>query len=349
MKHRYIAIIIALLSGASITLLLIPALLSNKQLWIVFFVSTTIIFILVWVFNEFIIFRDLHKLDMLIKKLAEDTELSEVAIHNLKMHQSQDLAHNITEYYNRKNKHLDELIKKADLRRQFIADVSHELKSPLFSAQGYVHTLLDGALHDKEVRTKFLKKAARNLDYLDVLIQDLLTLSQIESKAIRMFTDHFDMVALANEVLDDREPKAMRAEISLHCKYPKSPLIVHGDYNRITQVLTNLLNNGINYNKSGGSVIIKLEEKYNGILISVIDDGEGIDKIYHDKVFNRFFRIDKSRTVKKSTGLGLAIVKHILENHNSVINLESELGKGSTFSFLLPRDKVTTSATEENF
>ena len=346
MKHRIIAIIVALLSGASITLLLIPALLSNKQLWLVFFISTTIIFLLIWVFNEFIIFRDLHKLDMLIRKLAEDTDLDEDAVSNLKMLQSQELAHNITGYYKRKNKHLDELVKKSDLRRQFIADVSHELKSPLFSAQGYVHTLLDGAVKDKEVRTKFLKKAARNLDYLDVLIQDLLTLSQIESKAIRMFSDHFDMVALANEVLDDRESKAANAGISLSCNYEKLALIAYGDYTRITQVLTNLVNNGINYNSKGGNVSINIKENHGGVRVSVTDDGEGIDKEYHDKIFNRFFRIDKSRTVKKSTGLGLAIVKHILENHNSVIHLESELGKGSTFSFILPRDKLFVSAAE---
>jgi len=125
MKHRIIAIIIALLSGASITLLLIPALLSNKQLWIVFFVSTTIIFALIWIFNEFIIFRDLYKLDMLIRKLAENTELPEGVTHNLKMLQSQLFAAKVTAFYKRKNKHLDELIKKSDLRRQFIADVSH--------------------------------------------------------------------------------------------------------------------------------------------------------------------------------------------------------------------------------
>lgn len=346
MKHRIIAIIIALLSGASITLLLIPAQLSNKQLWIVFFVSTSIIFILVWIFNEFIVFRDLYKLDRLIRKLAEDIDVDEDALSNLKMRQSQELAHHITGYYKRKNKHLDELVKKADLRRQFIADVSHELKSPLFSAQGYVHTLLDGAVKDKEVRTKFLKKAARNLDYLDVLIQDLLTLSQIESKAIIMFSDHFDMVALAKEVLDDRDSKAVNAEINLSCNYKKSPLIAYGDYTRITQVLTNLVNNGINYNSKGGNVSINIKENHGGVLVSVTDDGEGIDKDYHDKVFNRFFRIDKSRTVKKSTGLGLAIVKHILENHNSVIHLESEIGKGSTFSFILPRDKVLVNAAE---
>ncbi|RLD24690.1 MAG: two-component sensor histidine kinase [Bacteroidetes bacterium] len=348
MKHRSIAIIIALLSGASITLLLIPALLSNKQLWIIFFVSTTIIFLLVWIFNEFIIFRDYYKLDMLIRKLAEGKESGEIE-HNLKMYQAQNLARDMTDYYSRKNTYLDELIKSSDLRRQFIADVSHELKSPLFSAQGYVLTLLDGADKDKNVRTKFLKKAARNLDYLDILVQDLLVLSQIESKAISMFEDHFDMVNLAKEVLEDREAKAAKAEISLKCMHEKSPLIVYGDYTRITQVLTNLVNNGINYNSPGGNVVVELQEKSEGILVSVVDTGDGIEPENHEKVFNRFFRVDKSRTVKKSTGLGLAIVKHILENHNVSIHLDSELGKGSTFSFLLPRDKKYTSASEDKF
>jgi two-component system phosphate regulon sensor histidine kinase PhoR len=348
MKHRIIAIIIALLSGASITLLLIPALLSNKQLWIIFFVSTTIIFLLVWIFNEFIIFRDYYKLDMLIRKLAEGKESGQME-PNLKMHQAQNLARDITDYYNRKNTHLDELIKSSDLRRQFIADVSHELKSPLFSAQGYVLTLLDGADKDKNVRTKFLKKAARNLDYLDILVQDLLVLSQIESKAISMFEDHFDMVNLVNEVLEDREAKATKLEITLKCVHEKAPLIVYGDYTRITQVLTNLVNNGINYNSPGGKVTVELQQKPNGILVSVVDSGDGIEPENHEKVFNRFFRVDKSRTVKKSTGLGLAIVKHILENHNVSIHLDSELGKGSTFSFLMPRDKKYTSASEDKF
>ena len=348
MKHHIIAIIIALLSGASITLLLIPALLSNKQLWIIFFVSTIIIFLLVWVFNEFIVFRDMHKLDIIIRKLAEDNEVDE-RLYNLKMYQSQNLARDITEYYKRKNAHLEELMKSADLRRQFIADVSHELKSPLFSAQGYVLTLLDGAAKDKEVRNKFLKKAAKNLDYLDILVQDLLVLSQIESKAISMYEDHFDMVGLAKEVLEDRESKATKAEVTLSCKNEKSPLIVYGDYTRITQVLTNLVNNGINYNNPGGHVTVELAEAKDGIQVSVVDDGVGIESINHEKVFNRFFRIDKSRTATKSTGLGLAIVKHILENHNVIIELASELGKGSTFTFLMPRDKKSTSATEEKF
>ncbi|RLD19293.1 MAG: two-component sensor histidine kinase [Bacteroidetes bacterium] len=343
MKHRYLAFIIALLSGAIITLLLIPAHLSNKQLWILFFVTASVIFILVWVFNEYIIYRDLNKLDLLLKKLASDPEYNKIDLQSLKLRQTQDLATDINNYFRTKNILVDDLLKKSDLRKQFIADVSHELKSPLFSAQGYVHTLLDGAIKDKAVRDKFLKKAARNLDYLDILVQDLLTLSQIESQAIRMLPEHFDIVSLALEVKEDRESRATKAGVTVTCNFDEAPSIVYGDYTRITQVLTNLINNGINYNKKGGSVSIDINEQKDGVLISVIDTGEGIAKEYHEKVFNRFFRIDKSRTMKKSTGLGLAIVKHILENHFTRINIDSELGKGSTFSFKLARDKVSTS------
>jgi two-component system phosphate regulon sensor histidine kinase PhoR len=340
MKHRYLAFIIALLSGAIITLLLIPAHLSNKQLWILFFVTASVIFVLVWVFNEYITSRDLNKLGLLLKKLASDPPHIKIDLQNLKLRQTQELANDINNYFRSKNIIVDDLIKKSDLRRQFIADVSHELKSPLFSAQGYVHTLLDGAIKDKAVRDKFLKKAARNLDYLDILVQDLLTLSQIESQAIRMLPEHFDIVSLALEVKEDRESRATKAGVTVTCNFDEAPSIVYGDYTRITQVLTNLVNNGINYNNEGGSVSININEQEEGVLISVIDTGEGIAKEYHEKVFNRFFRIDKSRTVKKSTGLGLAIVKHILENHFTSINLVSEPGKGSTFSFKLTRDKI---------
>ena len=349
MKHRYLAFIIALLSGAIITLLLIPADLSNKQLWILFFITSGVTFILVWVFNEYIIFRDLHKLDLILKKLSSHPEDNKIDIQNLKMLQTQELATDINTYFTSKNSLVDELIKKSDLRKQFIADVSHELKSPLFSAQGYVLTLLDGALKDKSVRDKFLKKAARNLDYIDILVQDLLTLSQIESQSIRMLPEHFDIVSLVNEVIEDRESKASKAGVTMECKFEKAPSIVFGDYSRINQVLSNLINNGINYNYEGGKVEVIIEELNDGVLISVKDTGVGIEEEYQEKVFNRFFRIDKSRTMKNSTGLGLAIVKHILEYHFTTISLVSEHGKGSTFSFKLTRDEVSTNEQTQRF
>jgi len=346
MKHRVIASIIALLSGSVVTLLLIPLHLANKQLWVVFFITAAVVFILVWVANEYIVFRDIHKLDMLLKKLSNEPKRQQIIVRNLTLLQNQQLAKDINKYFNAKNILIDDLLKKSDLRRQFIADVSHELKSPLFSAQGYVLTLLDGAVKDKSVREKFLKKAARNLDYLDILIQDLLTLSQIESKSIRMLPEHFDIVTLAKEVIDDRESKATKAGIRLILESKDKPMIVYGDYTRINQVLTNLVNNGINYNHQGGTVTIKIEEQTEGIKISVMDTGVGIAKENHDKVFNRFFRVDKSRTLKKSTGLGLAIVKHILENHQTTISIISEPGNGAIFSFTLSRDRKKKNAAK---
>jgi two-component system phosphate regulon sensor histidine kinase PhoR len=278
---------------------------------------------------------------MLLKELSNDAKQEKISQYRrLKMGKSQLIAYRLEKFCESKNLEVKQLIEKSDLRKQFIADISHELKSPLFSAQGYVLTLIDGAIKDKAVREKFLKKAARSLDYIDTLIQDLLTLSQLESDAIRMMPDHFDLVALAKEVLDERETKASKAGVTLNCEHDISPAIVYGDFIRITQVLNNLVNNGINYNMEGGRVTIKITDTEKGVLISVIDTGVGIAERYHERIFNRFFRIDKSRTVKKSTGLGLAIVKHILERHNTQIMLESAAGQGSAFSFLLARDKT---------
>lgn len=344
MKHPVLSLIIALLSGAVVTLILIPFQLTNTQLWVVFFAITVVVFSIVWIFNEYLVFRDMNKLKILVKNLENRSKDGDE--YSFSMRDAQVLGAAINRFRQSQNLKFEDLNKKSNLRRQFIADVSHELKSPLFSAQGYVHTLLDGAIKDKEVRNKFLRKSARNLDYIDILIQDLLTLSQIESEAIRMIPDHFNMISLAEEIIDDRESKANKASVTLELKHNITPIIVFADYSRIMQVMINLVNNGINHNKPGGKVVIEINELDDKVRIAIADDGEGIAEKYHERIFNRFFRIDKSRTVKKSTGLGLAIVKHILERHNSQIELESEPGKGAKFSFLLPRDKWTSSEPE---
>lgn len=344
MKHWILALITALLSGAIITLLLIPVALSNKQLWIVFYTTVSISFLIFWVFNEFIVFRDLLKINQFIrnsKKIQGDIDI------NLKMKESRQLVLELDKKLREQDIRIEQLIKKSDLRRQFIADVSHELKSPLFSAQGYVHTLLDSDVEDIDLKKKFLKKAARNLDYIDNLIQDLLVLSQIESKAVRMIRDHFELLSLVRDVVDEYQSRAEKRGITLNIECEKESVIVYADYTRMVMVLTNLVSNGLKYNKEEGSVTIGLVEQEDGVKVSVKDTGIGVDPKYHEKVFNRFFRVDKSRTVKKSTGLGLAIVKHILENHNTSIQLESELGKGSTFSFILARDKESDRVSQD--
>jgi len=232
---------------------------------------------------------------------------------------------------------IEDLKKSETFRKEFIADVSHELKTPIFAAQGFVHTLLDGAVEDKSVRDKFLKKAAKSLDGLDALVQDLLTLSQIETGDIKMKFDNIDLYSLCSEVVEQYEHRAAKRNISVKVKKPEQMVIVVADWLRITQVMTNLVSNAIKYSNEGGEVVIYFEIGERYIHTHVEDHGEGIPPEHLKRIFERSYRVEKSRSREKGgTGLGLAIVKHILEGHKSRAIVKSEPGKGSDFSFRLP-------------
>lgn len=254
-------------------------------------------------------------------------------LNPLKQIQSEIRAYSVS-----KQSEIDQLKKAESFRREFIADVSHELKTPIFSAQGFVHTLLDGAVKDKKVRQKFLKKAAKSLDGLDLLVQDLLTLSQMETGQIKMQHESFNMFALINEVFEQLEGESEKKDIKIgfgeHC--PRQAY-VSADQQRIYQVMLNLISNAIKYSKKNGLVSVDIEERKEGIIISVKDNGRGIVKEDISRIFERFYRVEKSRSKDKGgTGLGLAIVKHILEGHHTKIEVISKVGLGSTFSFTLP-------------
>ncbi len=226
-------------------------------------------------------------------------------------------------------------------RREFIADISHELKTPIFAAQGYILTLQDGAVNDKKVRDKFLKKAGKSLGRLDTLVKDLLTLSRIESGAIVMHLQICDIQALALEVFEHMEGKANKKSISLNLANPNEEgVYVRADPDRMMQVFVNLVNNSIIYGKEKGYVEVRLTEEDKTVLIEVTDNGQGIPKEHLPRLFERFYRVDKSRTKITSSGgsgLGLAITKHILESHKSKIQVNSELNKGTTFQFRLEK------------
>lgn len=239
-----------------------------------------------------------------------------------------------------KEKEIDELKKLEVFRKEFIADVSHELKTPIFAAQGFVHTLLDGAIDDKAVRTSFLKKAAKSLDGLDALVQDLLTLSHIETGQIKMQFESIDLYKLTQDVFEQLEEKAAKQNIILTLEAAKSKVIAYADAQRIFQVMTNLVSNAIKHSFPGGTINVTFERSKKYITTHIVDHGEGIPAEHIGRIFERFYRVDKSRSREKGgTGLGLAIVKHILENHNSKINVNSTPGKGSDFWFKLPRTK----------
>ncbi|SDY53627.1 sensor histidine kinase [Hymenobacter psychrophilus] len=273
----------------------------------------------------------------------------------------------ILEMAQRKQQEIDELRRLQELRREFLADVSHELKTPIFAAQGFVHTVLEeeedaatGATSgmDAATRHKFLRKAAASLDALDQLVQDLVTISQLEKGVLRMRRQPFDLAQLVRDIFEQLELQAARRQVRLELRVilpaeaagvaaqaaaVAGPVSVLADRGRIRQVLINLIDNGIKYGRAQGQVVVSLEASAKKVLVQVRDDGEGIPKQHQQRIFERFYRIDKSRARESraagGSGLGLAISKHIVEAHKSIIRVHSEPGAGTTLEFKLPRPK----------
>lgn len=226
-------------------------------------------------------------------------------------------------------------------RKEFIGDISHELKTPIFAIQGFIETLLNGAIDDKAVRVKFLEKAMKNTNRLISLIQDLMDISRLESGDLRSTMQPILLRDLLQEVIDSLQDKANRENIKVSCQSFDRNLTVIADPDQLRQVLVNLIENGIKYNRTDGSVEVGLRpfpKKGDKILLFVKDTGIGIDQRDLHRVTERFYRVDKSRSREKGgTGLGLSIVKHIMNAHGENLYIESHPGSGSTFSITLTR------------
>jgi two-component system, OmpR family, phosphate regulon sensor histidine kinase PhoR len=224
-------------------------------------------------------------------------------------------------------------------RREFIGNLAHELRTPVFSVQGYILTLLEGGLEDEEINRKFLKRAADGIDRMTGILEDLDTITRLESDRLNLKMKKVDIVSFANEIIESFEFKAKEKNIKISFeKKPTEALYVNCDRDKIGQVLTNLINNALNYGNDNGYVKIRFFDYEDNILIEVSDNGIGIAKENLARVFERFYRVDKSRSRHEGgTGLGLAIVKHIVESHGQIINVRSTVGEGSTFSFTLKK------------
>lgn len=236
---------------------------------------------------------------------------------------------------------MDELKKLAEFRKEFLGNVSHELKTPIFNIQGYIHTLIDGAIDDPEVNVRFLQKAAKSADRLSDLVADLLAISQLESGELIMEPERFDVNSLLKDIYEQLEVRAKERGISLMIKEGcNKPFYVIADRYRIRQVLVNLVLNSIKYGNENGTTTAAYYDMDENILIEIGDNGDGIDQEHLPRIFERFYRVDKSRARESGpggTGLGLAIVKHIIEAHNQSINVRSQVGQGTTFGFTLKK------------
>lgn len=247
----------------------------------------------------------------------------------------------VLEWSKEQKKEVAELKQMAQYRREFIGNVSHELKTPIFNIQGYILTLLDGGLQDDEINVKFLKKAKKSVNRMIAIVEDLEEISKFESGELKLHTEVFDLNELTQDVIEYMEMKASDFNSKIILETPSSKFMVEADKRRVRQVLINLIDNAIKYgDPEKGSVTIFIYDFHDYFLTEISDNGMGIPEEFLFRVFERFFRTDKARLRQTGgTGLGLAIVKHIIEAHNQKISVRNNPDKGSTFSFSLKKAK----------
>jgi len=279
-----------------------------------------------------------------VKKIYDDVsmlEASNIDPGNITT-DMETLTREVERFAKDKKLEIEALKIRENYRKEFIGNVSHELKTPLFTVQGYILTLLDGAMKDKAVRKKYLQRANKGVERLIYIVKDLDMITRLEAGGLNLELEDFNIIELVQNVFDLLEMKATKKDITLTFDRPYTESIfVRADREKIQQVLSNLVVNSIKYGKEGGTTEVSIEDLVNNkIIVRVTDNGEGIEKENIPRLFERFFRVDKSGSRREGgSGLGLAIVKHIIEAHEEKIYVESKIGIGSEFSFTLEKDK----------
>jgi len=340
LQPRYLSVVLALVIAIVTTAFLsfIPS--SDLVTMTIGFISCFIFgSVLIYFALDYLVFQEVNSLYDRIKQIKKK-DFSVTPRKQLveKENPIELLRKELNTYVASKEGEVQDLKKAAKYRQEFLADVSHELKTPIFAAQGFVHTLLDNPDEEIEIRVKFLEKAAKSLDGLDNLVQDLLTVSQIETGAIKIEKKNIDLRPVIEEIFEQVEGKAKKRDVKLKLIAPKGNIQVKADTQRISQVILNLIVNAIKYGKEKGIVQIIINEKKKVYTISVVDNGPGIPEEHLHRIFERFYRVDKSRAKNSGgTGLGLSIVKHIVQAHNSKISVQSEQNKGTRFEFKLEK------------
>ena len=318
------------ISSLSTILLLI---LSNFADVLIPFYLFVIIFLVVGVFSYFIIRNYIQrKINILYRSIQKQKTLNESTLDIEKAEKE------VSDWILERQAEIEHLKDTENFRREFLGNVSHELKTPIFNIQGYVLTLLEGVLEDKDINRKYLERTQKSVERMISIVEDLSNISNMESNKETLKLEKFDVVSTCLNVMESLEKKAEKNNITINFDKIYAPSFVVANENKISQVLMNLIHNSIIYGKDGGETKVKIFDMDKQFLIEVSDNGIGIDQEDVDRLCERFYRVDSARSIAKGgTGLGLSIVKHIIELHNQTLNIRSTLGEGSTFSFTLQK------------
>ena len=338
-KSRLLLIIVTLFISALISFVSLLLLFGIDNIDFVDFTKVFLLtFLVVYVLGNVYTRSFLYsKLKEISKDILPEKNISQTVTTNM-----EELASEIKDYDSKRKSEFSEMKKLESFRREFIGNLAHEIKTPLFTSQSYILTLLDGALKDENVNIKYLKTASKAIDRLNLIVKDLDLITKIESGESILNKNKFDIINLTENVFEMLEFTAKKKKIKLTVNKDKGLLTkVVADKEKIEQVLTNLIDNSIKYGKDYGTTEIVIQSlNEDKIIVRVTDNGVGFKKENYTRIFERFFRVDRSGSRSAGgSGLGLAIVKHIIDAHDEKIYVESEFGVGSEFSFTLEKSK----------
>ena len=325
-----ISIVICLIASAIFGEFSIESIFSLNFL-LLFILCSTVVYVIGAFFVKFFLYNSVR----VISDEIFQSDVDPTVTTNM-----EDLLRKIRQYDYDQKSEISEMKKQETFRREFIGNLAHELKTPLFTSESYILTLLDGAIDDDEVNKKYLKIAGKAIHRLNLIVKDLDLITKIESGESEIQRPDFDIINLAQNVFEMLEITASKRNIKLILEFnDKLPLRVNADNEKIQQVLTNLIENSIKYGKENGTTELVIQElTENKIIVRVTDNGLGIKEKHFNRLFERFYRVDQSGSRKGGgSGLGLAIVKHIMDAHDEKIYIESEFGVGSEFSFTLEK------------
>ena len=335
---EFASLLIALFSTAIVAVLLLIV----QMYWLNLVIVAVATFALVFVSSLFVIRKYVaYKLRPIYSIVSAREVKAQEVFSELQDKRVESLGEELTEWAATNDREIARLKEAEHFRKQYLGNVAHELKTPIFNIQGYISTLLDGGLEDELINRKYLERTEKSIDRLINIVNDLETINKLESNMNALNADRFDIVALTREIADQAEIEADKRRIKILVKGGDnlpSPFWVQADKHYVGQVLVNLIVNSIRYGREGGQTKIHFRDLLDKILIEVEDNGQGIAKEDQPRIFERFYRTDKGRSREQGgTGLGLAIVKHIVEAHGERISVRSEVGSGSTFSFTLKK------------